>query len=584
MEGFDNQDQNNSPVFSNNGGSPEYMNPVFMPSQQVPEQPKKKFKLWPVIVALVALVLIGGGVILFLMRDVIANSMAKSSKTPEEYLAYVVDKQPWDTLNKEYEEAYTQVSSLGNTRMDGVIRFNMSDDMLETVESAIEEAMSSSSYYYYYSPQDDIDLRLDAWQDIAFEFENVRADNGLSAMQGIRIKDKDYLLSLEELYDTDKSTAYVRCPQLNEDYAAIKLANILDDDELEMVNGIIDSGKNGLSVLPTAKTMDEMRQRYMSAILEQIDDVDMSDDTLVVNSQEMKCTVLSFTLDEDMQKNICQAFIDTVRDDSDLEDFFYNLVKESGKGMNMDMDPDELWEDLMKELDKAEQRLDDIEIDVEPDVLIYVDNKGNIVGFSIEDSKDVLLLGYIRKGTKLWFEFSATSGKKDLFSFTGEGKAGVSGVDMDCLLAVNDDEEFELPFTLEDFSSKGGTFRMDLEPICDMILDRPHNKDAEDLLDILDGELVISSQRNDMESKGSVAIEDGSETKVGISYDVKLGKGDEIEFPANKECVKISSAIELMPYLGDCDMNKLADNLEKLGLPKEYADEVRDSADMLKYY
>ena len=60
----------------------------------------------------------------------------------------------------------------------------------------------------------------------------------------------------------------------------------------------------------------------------------------------------------------------------------------------------------------------------------YVDNKGKIIGGSIIDGKDVLLGGYIVKGGKAYFELSATQGKKELFSVTGEGSVGLSGVSM----------------------------------------------------------------------------------------------------------------------------------------------------------
>ena len=125
---------------------------------------------------------------------------------------------------------------------------------------------------------------------------------------------------------------------------------------------------------------------------------------------------------------------------------------------------------------------------------------------------------------------------------------------------------------------------MDMEPFCDTIRDSVKDDTVEDILDMIDGELVITSQYKDLESKCSMAIENKGETQLGISYLVKISKGDDIEFPANKQTVKVNSALEVMPYLGDCDIEKLADALEKLGLPEEYADEVRDSADMLKYY
>ena len=572
-----------SPIFGGGDGHSEYMNPVFMQAPPVNEPPRKKFKALPLILGIAAVFVIGIVVVLVLMRDVIANSMAKSSKTPEEYMRYVVEKQPWNKMNEGYDEVFKQVSDMDNMKVEGEIRLNMSEDMLEVAEGAIEDAIIDSRSYYYYSLGDDFDLRLDAWQDIALKFETQRSDSGFSAMQAVQLKDKDYLLSLEEMYDAGKSTAYLRSPQLNEDYACVKLSNFLKEDELDMINQLFGSNKNVYAALPDSKTMNKMRERYINAMLDQIEDVEMEDDTMEIDGQSMKCTVLTFELDEDLQKSMLEAMISELKNDDDLEDMFYNILKETPG--TTDMDPDEIWDQFVAELEKAEDQIDDYKASVEPDISLYVDNKGNIVGFKASQSKDAVLAGYIRKGNKLWVELSAVSGKKKPLTITGEGKIGVSGLNMDCLVALHDDDDdFEVPFYLENVGVNGGTFRMDMEPFCDTIRDSVKDDTVEDILDMIDGELVITSQYKDLESKCSMAIENKGETQLGISYLVKISKGDDIEFPANKQTVKVNSALEVMPYLGDCDIEKLADALEKLGLPEEYADEVRDSADMLKYY
>lgn len=572
-----------SPIFGGGDGRSEYMNPVFMQAPPVNEPPKKKFKALPLILGIAAVFVIGIVVVLVLMKDVIANSMAKSSKTPEEYMRYVVEKQPWNKMTEGYDEVFKQVSDMDNMLMEGEVRLNMSEDMLDVTEGAIEDAIINSRSYYYYSLGNDFDLRLDAWQDIAFKFENQRSDSGFYAMQAVQLKDKDYLLSLEELYDPDKSTAYLRSPQLNEDYASVKLSNFLKEDEIDMINQLFGSNKNMYAALPDSKTMDNMRERYINAMLDQIEDVEMEDDSLEIDGQTMKCTVLTFELDEDLQKDMIAAMIEELKNDDDIEDMFYNIVKETPGAT--DMDPDDMWNQLIDELEKAEDQIDDYKASIEPDVSLYVDNKGNIVGFKVSQSKDAVLAGYIRKGNKLWAEISAISGKKKPLSITGEGKIGVSGLNMDCLVALHDDDDdFEVPFHLENVGKNGGTFRMEMEPFCDIVRDQVNDDTVEDIMDLIDGELVITSQYKDLESKASMSIENNGETQLGMSYTLKISKGDEIEFPSNKQTVKVNSALEIMPYLGDCDIAKLADALEKLGLPEEYADEVRDSADMLKYY
>ena len=570
-----------------NSGSSDYMSPVFM--QTPPADPgsgKKKKKIWPLIVALVAVVLVGGGVILFLMKDVIANSIAKSSKSPEEYLQYVVENQDWDKGIKGYEAAYKQMADMDQMKVEGEMRFQMSEDMMEAFEDSISDYINkSNSYYSYYWDDDDkgnTDIRLDAWQDIALKFEGQRGEDGASAMQAIQLKDKDYLLTIEEMYDASKSTAYIRVPQINEDYAAVKLSNFLKDDELDLINGMFAGNSNVYNAMPSPKTVSSMKERYMAAILEQIEDVDMSDDKLVINGQSQKCTVLSFEYDEDLQKNIMLAVIKEMQKDSDLEDAFYNFMKESAVGT--DVDPDEIWEQIMAELEKAETALDDYEADVEPEIQLYVDNKGKIIGGSIIDGKDVLLGGYIVKGGKAYFELSATQGKKELFSVTGEGSVGLSGVSMKGTIFIEEADELEIPFSVENVSDKGGVFRLELEPICDLIRDEAKDDEVDELLDLLEGDFVVEIKRNDMDVTESFYIDNDGEKQIGISYSIKLSKAGDLEFPTNKQTVKVNSTMELLPYLGDCDLDELVDALEQLGLPKDTADELREEFENVKSY
>ncbi len=571
-----------------NPTSSDYMSPVFMQTPPADPAPSgKKKKIWPLVVGLAALVLVGGGVILFLMRDVIANSIAKSSKTPEEYLRYVVEKQDWDKSLKGYEEAYKQLGEMDQMKMEGEMRLQMSDDMLDNTEKLIEEAIEKrNSYYTYYWDDDDsgkTDIRLDAWQDIALKFEGQRGEQGASAMQAVQLKDKDYLITLEEKYDADKSTAYIRIPQVNEDYAAINLSNFLKDDELDMVNSLFASNGGGFSAMPTPKALKSMKERYLTAVLDQVDDVDMNDDKLEVNGQSMKCTVLTVEFDEELQKSIAKAVIEEMINDSDLEDLFYNFMKEANVE-SQGVDPDTIWEQFIKGLEDAETQLDDYTTSFEPDIQIYVNNKGNIVGLSMEEGKDSLMFGYIVKGTKAWFEVSAVSGKNELFSVKGEGSVGINGANMKGTLFIEEADELEIPFSVENVSDKGGTFRMELEPICDIIRDEADDDDVDDLMDMLEGELVLEIKSSELEGSQSFYIENDGEKQIGISYIFKLSKAGEIEFPANKETVKINSTMELLPYVGDCDLDELVDILEQLGLPESSGDELRDEFKYIKTY
>ncbi len=572
------------PIFSQGGTDrADYMQPLFMPAPEDNGPKKKRFKVWPIIVIAAVLLVVAAGVIGFLMKDVISNSIAKASKSPEDYMRYVVEKQPWDKAIDGYDAACKQMEELDDMKIEGEVRLEMGDDMLELIEDGIVQSMSRSYYYMYnYNGAATPDLRLDAWQDIALKFESSRTDDGIYAKQAVQLKDKEPLLTFEEMYDNSKSTAYLRIPEVNEDYAALKLSNFFDDDEMDIVNQLL-AKKNSLSALPSGKVLKEMQSRYIGAILDQIKDVEEDDDTLQIGGESMKCTVLSFALDEDLQKDIYGAIIDELRKDSDLEDAFYNFMKETSMS-SADLDADEIWDEILKGLDNAEKKLDDYSASSEPDVYLYVDNKGKIVGLKIEEGKNEMLAGYIVKGNRIWAEYSLDS-RGDSIAVRGEGKVGVSGVDMECEFTADiDGEELELPFRIEKFGVNGGTFRMDTEPLCDMISDASRSADTDKITDMLEGELVIESTRKDTEIKSAMYIDNDGDKTFGISYTIKLSKAGAIEFPSNKQTVKINSEMELLPYLADCDLDALVDIIEKLGVPEDLTEELRSSMSMISSF
>ena len=119
-----------------------------------------------------------------------------------------------------------------------------------------------------------------------------------------------------------------------------------------MVNSLFASNGGGFSAMPSPKALKSMKERYLTAVLDQVDDVDMNDDKLEVNGQSMKCTVLTVEFDEELQKSIAKAVIEEMINDSDLEDLFYNFMKEANVE-SQGVDPDTIWEQFIKGLEDA---------------------------------------------------------------------------------------------------------------------------------------------------------------------------------------------------------------------------------------
>ena len=546
------------------------------------QPPEKKKPIWPLIAALVLLLLVAGGIIAFLKRDTIANTWASMTMEPDEYFRYVVKKQlgTGDLLD-EYDKSAAELAKLKDLKMEGEFRLNINDDIRTVLEGTVSEEYNRyKNRLGVYGGSTTTTVDLSAYKDIALVWEMEQSGGVYSAMQALQIKNKDYLISLEEMYDSDSSTAYFRIPQANEEYAGVTLSNFLKEDDIEKLNDVLDNGKKMQNALPSSKTIKGIYERYFDLMLDQIKDVEKETEQIEVNGVKQKLTALKFVLDEDTQRSMAEELLNELKNDGELEDMIYDLAKQSGAGDDADL----LWKEMENSIDEALDKLDDTEFDLEPEVTMYVASDGKIAGILVEEGKDHVFAGWIRKGTKIYCELSCVEGKKDLLALNGSGSMGLKGLNMDFHTEI-EEEDLEFDFSLENVGLNGGTFRMDMEPFIDKAIDASKgDKDLKKVLNLLDGELVITAKNEGLKSSVSYSLEDGGERIVGLDYSMTVSESKGIELPGKRDVTEIDSTMELLPYLQDCDLVNLIDAAETLGLPSEATQELRSEVKQLQYY
>ncbi|MCR5249644.1 MAG: hypothetical protein K6E50_03470 [Lachnospiraceae bacterium] len=551
---------------------------------EMPQPPAKKRPILPLVLALVVLLLLGAGIVCFLMRDTIANTWASMTMEPDEYFRYVMNKE----LNisewiGEYDKSTSELGKIKDMKTEGEIRLELNDDLLEYAETNLSTVFNNYKYRIGMYGTDDVELDLSAYENIALNWEMERTEERLRASQNLQLKDRDPILNAEEIYDIDSRTLYAKIPELNEDYAGIDFSGFLKDDELEQLDSILGNGGNVREMLPSSKTMQTLYDRYFKLMLDQIKDVEKDKESVEVNGVSRSLTTLRFSLDEDTQRAMTEELLNTIKEDDELEDLFYNFTKQSG---SEDM-AEELWTELTKGIDDALDKLDDQVFDHEPDVTVYVASDGSIAGVKVEEGMDYFFGAWIMKGTKLYSEISCVEGKDEFLNVTGVGSLGLKGLNMD-FHAVMDDGDLELDGSLENVGLKGGTFRMDMEPIFDKIVEANRKssdyKEIKNLMNMLDGELVIRSELDGLKSSTTYALEDNGSPIVSLSYVVAMSESKGIDLPAKKNVTKIKGSMDFLSYAQDCEPDKFLDAVQTLGLPKQTVDELRNELKMLKNY
>ncbi len=594
------------------------------PGGGAPQAPKKKNIVLPIVLGVVGVLVVVGGVLGFVFRGVLANAWARMTKSPEEYTRYVLEKNliDNDALWKNYEESYDQMADLKGIKVSGEVRLEMSKDVIGMIEDAYTDYQNrrfsySSGYEYYdeyyeyiqeewekdnydyldyedwvktYDPGDDDDggapaIQLGALSDIALIYELERNEDTIRAMEALQLSDDDYLLTMNEIYDSDKSELYLQMPEINKDYAKIELDEFLDEDELEQVNDVLFSNDRLEKQLIEPKVARSMYKRYMDVLLSAIDDVDEKTDTLEVAGEEQKCVALKFTVDGDTAKETARGLIETMMDDDDLRQYLTDYMSSFYMSSYLPTQADDFWDEFVEEMEQALEDLDDQDMDGELECTIYVSNLGTIIGLNMEsDDGDEVFFGYVVNKGKLYAEARATQEDEDVIRLEGTGKVGTSGASADFTLYLGQDIDREFEFALSEVTPKGGVFTMDLSQFYKLAQD-DIDEEMEDFAKLIkDGTLRIEYHGDGKKLDTSVAIMDDDDKVIGISWKMEVGDAGKMELPSSKETETVKDEDDLVEYLFDSDLDVFVDKLEVLGLPKDSADEMREEIEEAKQW
>ncbi len=585
-------------------------------------KPKKKKPVLGIVIAVVAILAVAAGVLGFVFRAALANTWARMTKSPEEYTQYVLQKNliENDALWKGYEEVCKQADDLKGLKVSGELRMELSKDMIHGIEDLYTEYQNSRYSYmgeYYdeymeymqdewdkgnydyldynewektYAPADNGDkepaIRLDALSNIALLYEFERTEEEARAMQALQLSDRDNLLTLNELYDSNKHTFYIQMPEINKDYAKVELDDFLDEDELEKMEEVLFGSAEIAKQTIDPKVLKSIYNRYMNILISKIDNVDEKNDTLEIAGEEQKCISLTFTADEEMVKETARDLLETLADDEELR----QAVMDSMKEMLPNEDFDDSWDEFTEEVEQALEDLDDAQIDQEWEITLYVNKIGQIIGLRMEEDSTtdkVLLCGYVLNKGQLYAGLYCTEDDDELLSLEGNGKLTSSGATMDFTLTSSNLDD-EITFAVEDLNGKGGVFKMDLRQFYDLAKDEIENEiddEAGRFVNLMkDATLQIEYHAEVKATDLSVALMEDDEKIICISSKMSVANAGTIEMPSSKETENIRDEMDLLQYASESDLGALVDALEELGLPEDAANDLRDELDMISYY
>jgi hypothetical protein len=228
----------------------------------------------------------------------------------------------------------------------------------------------------------------------------------------LRINDAD-IIHMDMVTDTKSMTEYIAIPELNEAYFSMNLAEMLSqsgaglsaDEALELLSGY--SGQN---------TVDQfgLLLRYYKLVLDNVDKVEVTEGTVSVGGISCSCNIAKVTIEAEDMERIANAVLDAAAQDKDMEALVYRTMKLSNSFRGSEEDFHAKYQELIEE---AREDYKDLEDDGSILMTVYIDEKGEILGHSIEglsEGEPVMRISFLtaRDGDKIGAEVEFSTHNK----------------------------------------------------------------------------------------------------------------------------------------------------------------------------
>ncbi|MCR5507350.1 MAG: zinc-ribbon domain-containing protein [Lachnospiraceae bacterium] len=526
-------------------------------------EPKKKGSRKFLIIGAIA-----AAVVVALVCFFCSNTFKRTFYKPAKYYEYVEKKNAHRNLDQ--VAAWLELAGLDgkeNKTMgtEDSFQLTVSDDILDSISDIAGED-------------------LDFLKEISFSGQSTIYDDKLSGNLNLQLGSTQ-IVAINAISDAGEDTVYLRIPEISDDYLGFRVDNLE-----EMVGGrpSYDSFNEEdplaymdvINKLPQAAKLTKLASKYSDIVFENMDDVKKSKDTFEADGVKQKCWVLTVKYDYKDLKKLGKTLAAEIKKDKDLESIVKDLAE------SMDYDGDEAWDELVEASEELEDALPYL---AGLKMKVYVDGKGHVIGREITGGEDYdeLTVKYGRAihGREFGAVFSADidgdgvmiegSGKK-----SGQNYSGVftfSGTDID-------------PFkiTLNSFDHKAFNKQRLVGEISVKLEDYADELDLDDVgLEMLEDYSVFLSVNSKDKSAYDIGfrVSDNKTDAIALNYSFKKTGGSKISIPT--DAIMVEEPGDLKDYLEDADFDKIADNLEKAGVPEsitEYIGYLNQLADYLDYY
>jgi len=541
--------------------------PAFSVSAPASEKPKKKKGIGgKIALAVIAVLLVVAIVLAVVNWDGIVRTVKRATMEPTDY-AVEVEKKAAAKVAKNLATAYDtalQTTDISDVSTQTQATIQVSD----SVTAILEEVLG----------QEGIDLALNWIDDISLDADASMKDGKMSADIGVKLNGS-HLLTLSAAWDLETQIMWIGIPELSNAYLEMDMEEVLGEDLSDFYPTMLQAQElysQMVEALPTGSELEDMINRYIGIILDQMKDVEKTEETVEVDGLEQKLLVMTAEFSANDILDAATALLEEARDDEQVKDLLVGFAEIAGE------DAASIEEYYTEGLDEMIASIDDAREDAPKGKFLtletYLDSKDNIVGrtvtVSAEGQKVKISYITVTEGDKFAFEADVAdaatvtgSGTIKDGKSTGEYVLEMMGVEYLTLKTEN--------FYTTDSGAFSGTFALYPESalLDEMDLDSS-------ILQLIGSNvgIQVSLDTTTETPSASFGILAGSTELISIGVSSKTGKAGSIALP--EVTVDVNDDAAGYAWLEDLDLDTVLKNLEKTGIPSEYMDSINMIADM----
>lgn len=361
--------------------------------QAPPTPPPRAKKGLFIAIGAVALALVFVVIGIFATSGNLEHWYLKNFGSPAAYYQYI-EKQETKWMASSFLTGYDLLKShpLDDTQTDVNLKLALGED-----------AISLASYYT------DISWLKETEIDFALNYKGDYSTMDAKVKLG-----SENLLTAKIALDMMAGLGYLQVPELTAQYLGVDMSNYganFDNSGLLVFSDIQRS-------LPATADMEKLAQKYLGIVIENINNVKKSRDTLEVEGISQKCTVLTVTVDEETVHTIIEAILTEMLTDDGMGKVLDALLAMAGYPT--------YYGDYRDKVEVALARIRDITDFAEEDDIVmtlWVDDAGRVRGRHITAASEGDVYYYYMPMSGKDFGYEATVvGSDSTTSLIGSGE------------------------------------------------------------------------------------------------------------------------------------------------------------------